>query len=229
MNSNTSRRDFLSAGLSAGLALPVMGAGSRMGLLQSSPESTAKSPVKLDFRTLGKTGLKVTTVGFGCMITSDPSVIERAADLGITYFDTARGYQHGNNERMVGAALGSKRKQVVLSTKTEARDKAGALAATRHQPARAQDGFRRHLVSPWQEQPGRDSRRHDRSAAACQATGQGALCRRQHAQQPAATDSLDGAEGRLRRGAVGLQLHHGPRPWSRRSMRPPRPAWAWWR
>ena len=49
----------------------------------------------------------------------------RAADLGITYFDTARGYQHGNNERMVGAALGSKRKQVVLSTKTEARDKAG--------------------------------------------------------------------------------------------------------
>jgi hypothetical protein len=62
------------------------------------------------------------------MITSDPSVITRAADLGINYFDTARSYQHGNNERMVGAALGSKRKQVVLSTKTEARDKAGQLA-----------------------------------------------------------------------------------------------------
>ena len=61
------------------------------------------------------------------MITSDPSVITRAADLGINYFDTARGYQQGNNERMVAAALGSKRKQVVLSTKTEARDKAGAL------------------------------------------------------------------------------------------------------
>jgi predicted aldo/keto reductase-like oxidoreductase len=59
------------------------------------------------------------------MITSDPSVVTRAADLGITYFDTARGYQHGNNERMVGTALGDKRKQVVLSTKTEARDKAG--------------------------------------------------------------------------------------------------------
>ena len=34
------------------------------------------------YRTLGKTGLKVTTVGFGCMITSDGSVVERAADLG---------------------------------------------------------------------------------------------------------------------------------------------------
>ncbi len=74
---------------------------------------------------LGRTGLKVTTVGFGCMITSDGSVIERAADAGINYFDTARGYSHGNNERMVGAALGAKRKQVVLSTKTHAPDKAG--------------------------------------------------------------------------------------------------------
>ena len=89
---------------------------------------SAGSPVKLSYKTLGKTGLKVTSVGMGCMITSDPSVVARAADLGITYFDTARGYQHGNNERMVGAALGGKRKQVVLSTKTEARDKAGALA-----------------------------------------------------------------------------------------------------
>ena len=62
-------------------------------------------PRGLRYRTLGKTGLKVTAVGFGCMITSDASVIERAADIGITYFDTARVYQSGNNERMVGAAL----------------------------------------------------------------------------------------------------------------------------
>jgi len=126
MSSNPSRREFLSTGLSAGLALPVLGATSAMALEPQSAKPTA--PVKLDYRTLGRTGLKVTTVGMGCMITSDPSVVTRAADLGITYFDTARGYQHGNNERMVGAALGSKRKQVVLSTKTEARDKAGSLA-----------------------------------------------------------------------------------------------------
>jgi len=61
------------------------------------------------------------------MITPDPSVIERAADIGINYFDTARGYQHGNNERMVGAALGARRKQVVLSTKSQAGDKASLL------------------------------------------------------------------------------------------------------
>ena len=124
MPSKTSRREFLSAGL----MLPVVGASSRMGLWPPSGKSTemnAGSSVKLDYKTLGRTGLKVTTVGFGCMITSDPSVIERAADLGISYFDTARGYQHGNNERMVGAALGAKRKQIVLSTKSGAQDKEG--------------------------------------------------------------------------------------------------------
>jgi len=124
MAPKTSRREFLSTGL----MVPVAGAGLGMGLLSSAEKAAAETPVtpvKLDYKVLGRTGLKVTTVGFGCMITSDGSVIERAADAGINYFDTARGYSHGNNERMVGAALGAKRKQLVVSTKTHARDKAG--------------------------------------------------------------------------------------------------------
>jgi hypothetical protein len=126
MASKTSRRDFLSAGL----MMPIVGAGSGMGLFQPAEAPAGKAasgPAKLDYRVLGRTGLKVTTVGFGCMITSDGSVIERAVDAGITYFDTARSYQSGNNERMVGAALGAKRKQVVLSTKTHAPDGATML------------------------------------------------------------------------------------------------------
>ena len=94
MKSNTSRRDFLSAGL----ILPVVGAGSSLGLLNLSAQTpagnaasagSAASPLKLCYKTLG--------------------------------------YQHGNNERMVGAALGSKRKQVVLSTKSETHNKDGML------------------------------------------------------------------------------------------------------
>ena len=126
MESKPSRREFLSAGL----MIPVAGASSRMGLWPPSGESgapAASSPVKPDYRVLGRTGLKVTTLGFGCMITSDPSVIARAADLGVNYFDTARGYQHGNNERMVAAALGARRKQIVLSTKSGAQDKDALL------------------------------------------------------------------------------------------------------
>lgn len=85
------------------------------------------TPAVASFRTLGRTGLKVSSVGFGCMVTSDASVIERAVDMGITLFDTARVYTSGNNERMVGNALKPHRQKLTISSKTVARDKAGAL------------------------------------------------------------------------------------------------------
>lgn len=122
MKRSSSRRDFLAAGLAApASALAAKSAGT------PAVVQALKPTVKVRYRTLGKTGLKVSTLGFGCMITSDPSVIERAADLGINFFDTARVYQGGNNERMVGAALKSRRSKVYLCTKTPARSREGAL------------------------------------------------------------------------------------------------------
>ena len=118
-----------------------------------SGDAPSGSAVKLSYKMLGRTGLRVTSVGFGCMITSDPSVIERAADLGINYFDTARSYQHGNNERMVGAALGAKRKQIVLSTKTQARDTDGMKQQLETEPARTQYRLHRHLVFARTQRP----------------------------------------------------------------------------
>ena len=110
-----SRRTFLAAGL----ALPAAAA--------ATPQAPSSAP-KLTYRTLGNTGLKVTSLSFGCMTTSDASVIQRAADVGIIHFDTARSYQNGNNERMVGAALKGKRKQVVISSKTPGKTGKDALA-----------------------------------------------------------------------------------------------------
>jgi len=86
------------------------------------------SEVKLAYRTLGRTGLRVTSLSFGCMTTSDASVIEHAADIGIVHFDTARLYQNGNNERMVGAALKSRRQKVIISSKSQAKTGKEALA-----------------------------------------------------------------------------------------------------
>jgi predicted aldo/keto reductase-like oxidoreductase len=121
MNSRASRRNFLAAGLTlpaAALATPQTP--------QVAP-TTRPAPGALAYRTLGKTGLKVTSVGFGCMITSDPSVVLRAVDMGINYFDTARYYQQGNNERMVGSVLKGSRDRIVLSSKSLARAKTEAL------------------------------------------------------------------------------------------------------
>ena len=134
MKSRSSRRTFIATGL----ALPAAALASvpRPATQQpKTPQAPSGGPLTgtgqgggLRYRTLGKTGLKVTSVGFGCMITSDPSVVQKAADIGITYFDTARAYQGGNNERMVGTALKAKRKDIILSTKSMARTAAQATA-----------------------------------------------------------------------------------------------------
>jgi predicted aldo/keto reductase-like oxidoreductase len=127
METDSSRRKFLVAGLS----LPIAAvANTPAAQAPAARVSGAASPAAAGprYRTLGKTGLKVSTVGYGCMITSDSSVIHRAVDLGITYFDTARGYQKGNNERMVGAALKGSRDKIVLSSKSEAKTAPDAIA-----------------------------------------------------------------------------------------------------
>jgi predicted aldo/keto reductase-like oxidoreductase len=125
MKTDFSRRDFLTAGL----VLPAAGLRSANNLPLAPDDAQAGSEsVKLTSRTLGKTGLKVTALSFGCMTTPHPSVITRAADFGINHFDTARGYQNGNNERMVGVALKAVRQKVIISSKSGARTKAELLA-----------------------------------------------------------------------------------------------------
>jgi predicted aldo/keto reductase-like oxidoreductase len=121
---DSSRRNFLVAGI----GLPAIASASRSA--SPEPQAPAKkrpADIKFEYRVLGKTGLKVTTVGFGCMVTSDGSVIQRGADMGITYFDTARGYSGGNNERMVGAALKGKRNSITLSSKSHSATRQEAL------------------------------------------------------------------------------------------------------
>lgn len=79
-------------------------------------------------RTLGRSGLTVSALGFGCMgLNSDYGVglakhdaialIRAAADCGVTLFDTAEVYGPYTNEELVGEALAPIRDQVVVATK----------------------------------------------------------------------------------------------------------------
>lgn len=74
-------------------------------------------------RCLGKSGLLVSVVGlgtnnFGMRPDVDAkSVVHRALDLGITLFDTAASYGSGRSEQALGAALGERRKDVIVATK----------------------------------------------------------------------------------------------------------------
>lgn len=79
-------------------------------------------------RTLGKKApLEVSEIGLGCMgmsefygqgdDTESVSVIHRALDLGINFFDTADIYGVGRNEQLVGRALRGRRDGVIIATK----------------------------------------------------------------------------------------------------------------
>ncbi len=79
---------------------------------------------------LGKTGLEVSRIGFGGIpimrLAEDEAikVVQRCLDLGVTFLDTANGY--GTSEERIGKAIAGRREQVVIATKTGARDRATA-------------------------------------------------------------------------------------------------------
>ena len=89
--------------------------------VRSSLGKSEKTP-NLEYRNLGKTGLKVTTVSMGVMNCSDPAVLLRAFDLGINFYDTADCYMRGHNEEMVGKAFEGKRQKVFIQTKVHVHD-----------------------------------------------------------------------------------------------------------
>jgi len=97
-----------------------------IGKVRQTPKLPPANPGGLSYRVLGKTGLKVTSLGFGCMITSDQSVIERAADIA-SPISIPRGVIRTETTRGCRAALKSKRNSITLSTKTNARTREEAL------------------------------------------------------------------------------------------------------
>lgn len=89
-----------------------------------------KTPGKLEKRVLGRTGLKLSVIGFGGIVVRDASPydaserVSEAIDYGVNYFDVAPSY--GDAEVKLGPALKPYRKNVVLGCKTTQRTKEGA-------------------------------------------------------------------------------------------------------
>lgn len=78
----------------------------------------------MDYRRLGRTGLKVSeiclgtmTFGHGTEAVEAERMVQTALDAGVTFFDTADGYSNGAAETMLGRILGSRRREAVIATK----------------------------------------------------------------------------------------------------------------
>ena len=81
----------------------------------------------MQYRILGKTGLRVSAIGLGTMVhaghfgpmkdSESLAAIETALDLGVNFIDTSDAYGAGYSETLLGNALQGKRDKVILATK----------------------------------------------------------------------------------------------------------------
>jgi aryl-alcohol dehydrogenase-like predicted oxidoreductase len=112
----------------------------------------------VEYRNAGRSGLQVSVAGLGCnnfgMRTDKEqtaTVVHRALDLGVTLFDTADIYGGTRSEEFLGAALGERRKNVVVATKFVGPVGEGPLnrGASRRHVFDAVEGSLRRLGSDW--------------------------------------------------------------------------------
>lgn len=107
------RRGFLKTGLAGAAGIALAPAAIAADL--KNPEG------EIIYRTLGKTGLRVPVISFGVMRSDNPGLCKAAYEKGIRLFDTANGYQNGNNETMLGNVFKDiPRDSFYLATKVKA-------------------------------------------------------------------------------------------------------------
>jgi len=107
-----SRRDFIRKAGAAALGAAAMGTG--FAAANTAEQLTVNG---LPATMFGATGLKVTRISFGGILTTEPPVLLRAIDQGINLIHTAPGYQNGRSMEAFGKVMKTHRDRVVLALK----------------------------------------------------------------------------------------------------------------
>jgi aryl-alcohol dehydrogenase-like predicted oxidoreductase len=119
-----SRRKFLKTSL-----LSMIGSGvlSRTRGLNAQEHEASEVPKIKEYRTLGRTGFKVSDISAG--VTTDVSLLNALLDTGINYIDTSESYAGGRIEETVGEAIRDRdRKSLFITTKTSDHSDSGKLS-----------------------------------------------------------------------------------------------------
>ncbi len=125
--SNLDRRSFLRAAAGATVGAGVGSAFARRDGAALFAAELADKPMPT--RRLGKIGYAASVFSLGGMSTimerdkrdEAAAIINRALELGVNYIDTADAYNDGDSEANIGDALGERRKDVFIATKTRIR------------------------------------------------------------------------------------------------------------
>jgi predicted aldo/keto reductase-like oxidoreductase len=104
------RREVLKAG--------ALGAAALLGTPASGADDS--EPRVRRYKTLGRTGMKISDISFGSSRMRDPKAVRHAFERGVNYFDSAEGYKGGDSETAIGQALHDVRDRVFLTSKTKA-------------------------------------------------------------------------------------------------------------
>ena len=83
------RRAFLKNGVAGTAAAMIATPALAESLMQMAKSEPPEFPAPV-YRTLGRTGLKISTVSFGAMLTPEPEVLRVAFDHGVNYVNTSR-------------------------------------------------------------------------------------------------------------------------------------------
>jgi len=109
------RRDFIGNSLAAVAGLGIMG---KKRLFDGKARTLGREPRIKEYRTLGRTGFKVSDIGCGASFLTNTNVAQVALDMGINYFDTGEHYSRGQSETTIGKAMQNRgRKSVFITTK----------------------------------------------------------------------------------------------------------------
>jgi len=114
------RKKFIRVSSAGLLGVGLLGKSTAL-LGKSLKNQVEKNP---EHRMLGRTGIKVTTLGYGASHVTEPSLIKRALDLGINFIDTRGDYSRGENEMMIGKVIKGIRRKVIIQSKVRIRTKA---------------------------------------------------------------------------------------------------------
>ncbi|MGD9033087.1 MAG: aldo/keto reductase [Desulfobacteraceae bacterium] len=111
------RKKFLKISAAGLLGVGLLGKARR---LLAKPQKTQTQEIP-EYRILGRTGIKVSAVGYGASRTLEPSLVKAALETGINFLDTGRRYFRGQHEAMLGKVIKGIRQKVIIQSKIRIR------------------------------------------------------------------------------------------------------------